>query len=109
MSPTLRMAVEDAAAVTKGDAAMARSRDVILLAVLITGALVAPGMAASSSTMPTGAAPLVQAQYYNPERPYYQRAPRRVCWTEHRRVFVGYDRYGRRMYRRVPRRVCGYR
>jgi hypothetical protein len=106
------MAVEDAAAITKGDAAMARSRDVILLAALITGAMVAPGMAASSSTMHTGAAPLVQAQYYQPERPYYQpapRAPRRVCWTEYRRVYVGYDRYGRRMYRRVPRRVCGYR
>jgi hypothetical protein len=91
---------------------MARSRDVILLAALITGALVAPGLAASSSTMPTGATPLVQAQYYHPERPYYRpppRQPRRVCWTEYRRVLAGYDRYGRPVFRRVPRRVCGYR
>lgn len=89
---------------------MARNRDVILLAAFLTGAFAAPGLAASTPTMPATAASAVPAQYYQPERRYYAPPPRRrVCWTEYRRVYVGYDRYGRRLYRRVPRRVCGYR
>ena len=86
---------------------MARIRDIVLLTSLLLGASAAPGMAGPS---PAGEAPLRLAQYYQQERPYYGRPPpRRVCWTENRRVFAGRDTWGRPIYRYVPHRVCGYR
>ncbi|MBR0682579.1 hypothetical protein GXW74_18955 [Roseomonas eburnea] len=101
---------------------MARSRDVILLAALIAGAIAAPVKASATPLAPgvgTGPA-LVQYQperfYYGPSPQYYGRPPqhggpppRQVCWNEYRRVHVGHDQWGRRMYRSVPRRVCGWR
>lgn len=90
---------------------MARSRSVMLLAALVAGAAMAPAAATAQ-----GAALLIPAQFhpeiqgYQPAPRYYQPPPpRQVCWTENRRVLVGYDSFGRAMYRVVPRRVCGYR
>lgn len=95
---------------------MARSRDVMFLAMLTIGAVAAPA-SASPRVAPAPSTPLVPVQYYAPERPYVAPAPRyyappprrRVCWTEYRRVLVGYDRWRRPIYSNCPRRVCGYR
>lgn len=90
---------------------MARIRDSVLLAGLMAGALTAPAMAALMSPTAVAAAPLVLAQYYQQERPYYGRPPprRQICRTEYRRVFVGRDQWGRPLYRNMPRRVCFWR
>ncbi|MBW6398698.1 hypothetical protein KPL78_12615 [Roseomonas sp. HJA6] len=97
---------------------MARSRDVMSLAALITGAAMAAGSASPVTATMDAAAPVVPAQYFHEERPAYQAPPpryyappppRRVCWTENRRILVGYDRYRQPIYQTVPRRVCGYR
>jgi hypothetical protein len=88
-------------------------RDVMLSAMLITG------MAATAAISTSAAAQdLVPVQYYQPEIQGYQQPapryyrppqPRRVCWTQNQRVYVGRDNWGRPVYRVVPRRVCGYR
>jgi len=96
---------------------MARSRDVMILAALITGAAMGAGSASPVIATMGAAAPIVPVQYFHDERPayqappprYYAPPPRRTCWTQYRRVLVGYDRYGRPIYRSLPRRVCGYR
>lgn len=95
---------------------MARSRDVMLLALLAIAAA-APALASPAMTVPDTGAPVMPVQYYHEERPYVAPAPRyyapppprRVCWTEYRRVLVGYDRWGRPIYTNRPRQVCGYR
>lgn len=87
---------------------MARCRTMILGALMAAGACLAMPAPAQAGNG------VVQVQYYAPERPnyaprpYYNQGPRRrqVCWTEQRRVHVGYDNWGRALYRRVPQRVC---
>ncbi len=96
---------------------MARSRDVMILAALMTGAAMASGSASPARIVSESGAPILPTQYFHEERQGYQPAPRyyqpppprQTCWTEYRRVLVGYDRYGQPIYRNSPRRVCGYR
>ncbi|HWT08451.1 MAG TPA: hypothetical protein VN329_04760, partial [Roseomonas sp.] len=85
---------------------------------VMSGAMAAPG---GASRLPSSgiAEPLVPAQYYQQERPYYGGPPpqhygrppprRQVCWNEYRRVYAGRDAWGRPFYRTVPRRVCRWR
>ena len=86
---------------------MAHRRIILLAGLLVGGFQPSTGLAT-----PQGA---TAVQYYQPERGYsappgYRYAPapqgRQVCWTEQRRVHVGYDNWGRALYRRVPQRVC---
>lgn len=90
---------------------MPRSRELVLVAGLVAGIpIAAPPTAAMAQTV-------TQVQYYQPEmqgrqpapRYYQPPPPRRVCWTQNQRVYVGRDNWGQPVYRIVPRRVCGYR
>ncbi len=86
---------------------MAHRRMFVFALLALTGARVA----AAAPSAPQPATPpqdAEDAQYYYPER-RRRRRRRRVCWTERRRVFVGYDRWGRALWRSVPRRVCRWR
>ncbi len=67
-----------------------------------------PANAMAQGVMPAQYHPEIQG--YQPAPRYYRPPPpRRTCWTQNQRVYVGRDSWGRPVYRIVPRRVCGYR